>query len=188
MKFKTIRKVQEINKRKVIIQSLIQFAFTILLLYSSFFIIGVPTEFLIPYITVFVIIFFVANRYADRILQFYKDSNGSIFVDLGWFSNFCYILATVTRIIITSIGIIIRLGLPEKMGLDLEFTFPLLGETLAAFVVATIVFDFLLIYGKAVLAGMQIRMLKHYKLILSGKEEVEETRSDDHKDYSKSGH
>ena len=74
------------------------------------------------------------------------------------------------------------------MGLDLEFTFPLLGETLAAFVVTTIIFDFLLIYGKAVLAGMQIRMLKHYKLILSGKEEVEETRSDDHKDYSKSGH
>jgi hypothetical protein len=118
-------------------------------------------------------------------MRFYKDSNGSIFVDLGWFSNFCYILATVTRIIITSLGIIVRFGLPEKMGVDLEFTFPILGETVAGFVVAAIVFDFLLIYGKAVLAGMQIRMLKHYKLILTGKEEVKETKSGGHKDYSK---
>ena len=40
-----------------------------------------------------------------------------------------------------------------------------------------VIFDFLLIYGKAVLAGMHRRMLVHYKLILSGKGEVkEETR------------
>lgn len=177
MKFKTIKQVQEINKRKVIIQSLVQFVFTILLLYSSFFIIGVPIEFIIPYIIAFVCIFLIANKYADKVMRLYKNLNGSIFVDLGWFSNFCYLLATVTRIIITSLGIIIRLGLPEKMGLNLEFTFPLLGETITGFVVATIIFDFLLIYGKAVLAGMQIRMLKHYKLILTGKEEVKETRS-----------
>ena len=185
MKFKTIRQVQEIKRRKVIIQSLIQFAFTILLLYSSFFIIGVPNEFIIPYIITFVCIFLLANKYADKVMRFYKDSNGLIFVDLGWFSNLCYILATVTRIIITSLGIIIRLGLPEKMGLDLEFTFPMLGETVAGFVVTTIIFDFLLIYGKAVLAGMQIRMLKRYKLILTSKEEVKETKSSGHKDYSK---
>ncbi|MGE0690529.1 MAG: hypothetical protein AB7O87_08015 [Candidatus Nitrosocosmicus sp.] len=185
MKFKTIRQVQEINKKKVITRSLIQFAFTLLLLYSSFFIIGVPIEFIIPYILSFVSIFLLSNKYSDRIMRFYKDSNGSIFVDLGWFSNFCYILATVTRIIITSLGIIVRFGLPEKMGVDLEFTFPILGETVAGFVVAAIVFDFLLIYGKAVLAGMQIRMLKHYKLILTGKEEVKETKSGGHKDYSK---
>jgi hypothetical protein len=185
MKFITIRQVQEINKRKVVIQSLIQFAFTILLLYSSFFIIGVPIEFIIPYIIAFVCIFLLANQYADKLMRFFKGSNGSIFVDLGRFSNFCYILATVTRIIITSLGIIIRLGLPEKMGLDLEFTFTMLGATVAGFVVATIIFDFLLIYGKAVLAGMQIRMLKRYKLILTGKEEIKETKSGDHKDYSK---
>lgn len=185
MKFKTIRQVQEINKRKVIIQSIIQFAFTILLLYSSFFIIRIPIEFIIPYIIAFVCIFLLANKYAYKGMRFYKDSNGSIFVDLGWFSNFCYILATLTRIIITSVGIIIRLGLPESIGLDLQFTFPMLEETVAGFVVATIIFDFLLIYGKAVLAGMQIRVLKHYKLILTGKEEVKETKSGGHKDYSK---
>jgi hypothetical protein len=118
-------------------------------------------------------------------MRFFKGSNGSIFVDLGRFSNFCYILATVTRIIITSLGIIIRLGLLEKMGLDLEFTFPMLGATVAGFVVATIIFDFFLIYGKAVLAGMQIRMLKRYNLILTGKEEIKETKSSDHKDCPK---
>lgn len=45
------------------------------------------------------------------------------------------------------------------------------------FLLVTIIFEFLLIYGKAVLAGISRRMLFHYKLILSGKEEVkEETR------------
>lgn len=184
MKFKTIRQVQEIKRRKIILQSLTQLLFTILLLYSSFFIIGVPFEFLIPYVIAFVSIFLASNRYADKILRFFKDSNGSIFVDLGWFSNFCYLLATITRIIITSLGIIIRLGLFDKMGLHLQFTLPISGETLAGFVVATIIFDFLLIYGKGVLAGMQIRMLRRYKLILTGKEEVKETRPGRHKSYS----
>ena len=45
------------------------------------------------------------------------------------------------------------------------------------FLLVTIIFEFLLIYGKAALAGMPRRMLIHYKLILSGKEEgKEETR------------
>ncbi len=45
------------------------------------------------------------------------------------------------------------------------------------FLLVTINFDFLLIYGKVVLASRHGRMLIHYKLILSGKEEVkEETR------------
>ena len=35
--------------------------------------------------------------------------------------------------------------------------------------VTIIIFEFLLIYGKAVLAGIPRRMLIHYKLILSGK-------------------
>jgi hypothetical protein len=45
---------------------------------------------------------------------------------------------------------------------------------MSIFILVTIIFDFLLIYGKAVLAGMHRRMLVHYKLILSGKEEVKE--------------
>jgi len=44
------------------------------------------------------------------------------------------------------------------------------------FLLVTIILEFLLIYGKAVLAGMPRRMLFHYKLILSGKEVKEETR------------
>jgi fumarate reductase subunit D len=110
-------------------------------------------------------------------LRFYKNSNGIIFVDLGWFSNFSYILATITRIVITSLGIILRHGLLEKTGMDYKLTFFFFGEAMTIFLLVTIIFDFLLIYGKAALAGMHRRMLIHYKLILSGKEEVkEETR------------
>ena len=50
--------------------------------------------------------------------------------------------------------------------------------------VTIIIFEFLLIYGKAVLAGIPRRMLIHYKLILSGRgreeeEEEEEKRKPD---------
>jgi hypothetical protein len=174
MRFKSVRQVEKLNKRKVITHSTIQFALTLFLLYSSFFIIGVPIEFIIPYLIVFGVIIYLANKYSDKALRFYKNSKGIIFVDLGWFSNFCYILATVTRIIITSLGLILRLGLLEKIGMDSELTFFFFGEPMSIFILVTIIFDFLLIYGKAVLAGMHRRMLIHYKLILSGKEEVKE--------------
>ena len=132
MRFKSVRKVEKLNKRKVITHS---------------------------------------------IIRFYKNSNGIIFVDLGWFSNFSYILATITRLVITSLGIILRLGLLEKTGMDYKLTFFFFGEAMTIFLLVTIIFDFLLTYGKAALAGMHRRMLIHYKLILSGKEEVkEETR------------
>jgi len=83
-------------------------------------------------------------------------------------------IATITRIVITSLGIMLRLGLLEKTGMDYKLTFFFFGEAMTIFLLVTIIFDFLLIYGKAVLAGMHRRMLIHYKLILSGKEEVKE--------------
>jgi hypothetical protein len=174
MRFKKIRQVEKINKRKVIFHSVIQFTLTLLLIYSSFFIIGVPIKFIVPYLVAFVIVLYLADRYSDKTLRFYKNSKGGIFVDLGWFSNFCYILATVSRVIISSFGIIIRFGLLEKIGVNIELDFFLLGDNLTLFVLITIIFDFLLIYGKAMLAGIHRRMLIHYKLIQSGKEEVKE--------------
>ena len=169
MRFKSVRKVEKLNKRKVITHSIIQFTLTLFLLYSSFFIIGVPIEFVVPYLIVFGVSLYLANKYSDKTLRFYKNSNGIIFVDLGWFSNFSYILATITRIVITSLGIILRLGLLEKTGMDYKLTFFFFGEAMTIFLLVTIIFDFLLIYGKAALAGMHRRMLIHYKLILSGK-------------------
>ena len=106
MRFKSVRQVQKINKKKVIIHSVIQFALTLLLLFSSFFIIGVPIGFIVPYVAVFIVVLYLSNKYADKTLRFYKNNEGLIFVDLGWFSNFSYILATVTRLIITSFGLI----------------------------------------------------------------------------------
>jgi hypothetical protein len=50
---------------------------------------------------------------------------------------------------------VIRFEIPEKMGTELGLTLYLIGETRAMFVVAMIIFDFLLlIYGKAALVGM----------------------------------
>ena len=87
----------------------------------------------------------------------------------------------MTRLIITSLGMIIRFEIPEKIGIEPGFTFSLFGETLAMFIVVTIIFDFLLIYGKAALAGMHKRMLTHYKMILSGKEIIKEEINEESK-------
>ncbi len=87
MRFKSVRQVEKLNKRKVITHSIIQFALTLFLLYSSFFIIGVPIEFIVPYMIVFGVVLYLANKYSDKTLRFYKNSKGIIFVDLVWFSN-----------------------------------------------------------------------------------------------------
>jgi hypothetical protein len=50
----------------------------------------------------------------------------------------------------------------------------LFGEAITIFLLVTVIFDFLLIYGKAALTGMHRRMLIHHKLRLGGKEEVKE--------------
>jgi hypothetical protein len=60
--------------------------------------------------------------------------------------------------------------------MDAELSFFFFGGTMSVFLLVTIIIDFLLIYGKAALAGMHRRMLIHYKLILSGKEEVKEVK------------
>lgn len=81
-------------------------------------------------------------------------------------------MAIVTRIRITSLGMVIRFEIPKKIGIEPGLTFSAFGETLTMFVVATIIFDFLLIYGRVTLVVMHRRILTHYKIILSGKETV----------------
>ena len=66
MRFKSVRQVEKLNKRKVITHSIIQFALTLFLLYSSFFIIGVPIEFIFPYLIVFGVVIYLANKYSDK--------------------------------------------------------------------------------------------------------------------------
>lgn len=60
--------------------------------------------------------------------------------------------------------------------MDAELSFFFFGGAMSVFLLVTIIIDFLLIYGKAALVGMHRRMLIHYKLILSGKEEVKEVK------------
>jgi fumarate reductase subunit D len=74
----------------------------------------------------------------------------------------------------TSLGIILRLGLLEKTEMDYKLTFFFFGEAITIFLLVTVIFDFLLIYGKAALTGMHRRMLIHHKLRSGGKEETKE--------------
>jgi len=49
----------------------------------------------------------------------------------------------------------------KKTGMDYKLTFFFFGEAMMIFLLVTIIFDFLLIYGKAALDGMHRRMLIH---------------------------
>jgi hypothetical protein len=44
--------------------------------------------------------------------------------------------------------------------------------TLSVIAITAIFFDFMLLAGKGLMLGLYIRMLKHYRLIVSGKEKV----------------
>jgi hypothetical protein len=111
---------------------------------------------------------YLANKYSDKTLRFYKNRKCVIFVDLGRFSTFSYILASITRRVTTSRGIILRRGLLEKTKMDYKLTFFFFGESMTIFLLVTLILKFLLIYGKAALAGMPRSMLIHYRLILNG--------------------
>ena len=135
-----IRKVKKLNRRT---NSIMQFALTLFLLYRQLS--GFPFEFIVP-IWLFLVSPYLAYRYSDKTLKFYKNSNDIIIVDLRWFSNFSYILAIITYIFISSLDIILRLGLLEKTGMNHKLNFFFFCEAMTIFLMVTIIFDFLLMY------------------------------------------
>ena len=156
-----------INGTKISVARTIGFSayyvvFGALVLSGSF--LTIPHEYLLAYPVVFVVTFLLAFELARRRLIFWKASDGSIYSKGGVPIYLFYIAGLVARIAIGYIYI----------GPNFLFYAPTTTSTLSgAAISATIATDLILVAGVGLLFGRNMRILRKYLSIKSGRETLE---------------
>lgn len=136
--------------------------FAVLVLSGSFFL-SIPIEYFIAYPIIFIITMLLAFEVARRRIIFWRASDGSIYSKGGIPIYVFYILGLIARIAIGYIYI----------GPNFLFYIPATTLTLSGTAItATIATDIILVAGAGLLFGRNMRILKRYLAIKSGKETI----------------
>jgi len=157
-----------INGTKISVARTIGFSvyyliFGALILSGSFFL-PIPIEYFAAYPILFVVSFALAFEFARRRVVFWKAVDGSIYSKGGVPIYLIYITGLIARIAIGYIYI----------GPNFLFSIPATTQTLSgAAISATIATDLLLIAGIGLLFGRNMRILRKYLAIKSGRETVQ---------------
>lgn len=133
-----------------------------LVLSGSFFL-PIPLAYFVLYPILFAAAFLVAFEFARRRVSFWRSADGAIFSKGGLPIYLVYILGFVARI---AIGY-------EYLGPNFLFSFNPTTAISGAALAATIATDLLLIAGIGLLLGRNMRILRKYLDIRSGKEQIE---------------
>ncbi len=140
----------------------------VLVLSGSFFL-PIPIELFVAYPIIFAITFLIAFEIARRRIVYWKSSDGAIYQKGGVPIYLFYLIGLIARIAIGYIYI----------GPNFFFPIPTPGETISgAALSATIVTDLILIAGVGLLFGRNMRILKKYLAVKSGKETIEVSPSE----------
>ncbi len=155
---------RKVTNRKIIVESIFYLALGSIVVIESIYNAGVPILFLIPYL----ILFFGFQHYSyirsNSLISFWKGSKpGSIYVKGGTHIHLVYAIGTASRIII-SILFIGSLFTPNRKGIIY------IDNSTA--VLASIVFDLLLMISLGLLIGINRRILIRYNLINTGREKI----------------
>src|SRR5688572_1853972 len=118
MVFNYIRQNKKVERRKIFIYSSMQVVLTLLVLSSSFVVIGVPLFFIVPYLTAFVLFLIISLKYSDKLLRFSKDENDNLIANFESVTHISYIISTISRIIISLIVIALRVQLLQLLGIE----------------------------------------------------------------------
>jgi hypothetical protein len=143
--------------------SIYYIVFGSLFLSSSFFL-GIPVEYFASYPVVFIAAFVLAFELARRRVVFWRTSDGSIYSKGGLPIYIIYVAGLIARILIGYIYV----G-PNFLFFSLPTGQVLTGAALSA----TVASDLLLTAGIGLLFGRNMRILKKYLAIKSGKETIE---------------
>ena len=155
---------RKITKPKIIVESIFFLALGSIVVFDSFYNIGVPILYLIPYVILFFGLQHYSYLHSNRLISFWKKSkSGSIYVKGGTHIHLAYVVGTASRIII-SVLFIGSLFSPSKRGV--------IYVNNSTTVLATIVFDLLLMISLGLLMGINRRILIRYNLIKEGKEKL----------------
>jgi hypothetical protein len=132
----------------------------------------VPYYFLIPYVIAFGVFLLFSIRYSDKTLKFWKNKNGDIFAGYGWHAFAYYLIATSSRVMLLIIVTAFRLDTSNILNVNLTGMMIPIFNAISIIALIAIFLDFLLLSGKGLMRGLDLRVLRHYNLILSGKEKV----------------
>jgi len=157
---------RKVTKPIIIVESIFYLALSSVVIFDSLYNVGVPILYLVPYL----ILFFALQQYSylhsNRLMSFWKESkSASIYVKGGTHLHAVFVIGTATRIII-SILFIGSLFSPSQPAI--------IDTSNSTVLLATIVFDFLLLISVGLLIGMNRRILMRYNLINEGRENISE--------------
>ena len=157
---------RRVTRTKIIAESIFFLVLSSIVAFDSFYDVGIPILYLIPYLTLFLGLAYYSYLHSNQLMSFWKESkSGSIYVKGGTHIHLAYVIGTTSRIII-SVLFIGSLFTPSRRGLIY------IDNSTA--VLATIVFDFLLMISVGLLIGINRRILIRYNLISQGRENISE--------------
>jgi hypothetical protein len=157
---------RKVTKPKIIAESIFFLALGSIVVFDSFYDVGVPILYLIPYLILFFGLQHYSYLHSNRLMSFWKESkSGSIYVKGGTHIHLAYVIGTTSRIII-SVLFIGSLFSPSRRGIIY------IDNSTA--VLATIVFDLLLMISVGLLIGINRMILIRYNSIKEGKEKISE--------------
>ena len=157
---------RKVTKSKIIIESIFFLAIGSIVIFDSFYNVGIPILYIIPYLVVFLGLQHYSYFHSNKFMSFWTDSKtSSIYVKGGTHIHLAYVIGTASRIII-SVLFIGSLFTPSRHGIiyiDSSTT-----------VLATVVFDMLLMISLGLLIGINRRILIRYNLINTGRKKISE--------------
>ena len=157
---------RKVTKPKIIVESIFFITLSAIVIFDSFYNVGVPILFVIPYVILFFGLQHYSYLHSNRLISFWKGSkSGSIYVTGGTHIHLAYVIGTTSRIII-SVLFIGSLFSPNKGGV--------IYVNSSTTILVTIIFDLLLMISLGLLMGINRRTLIQYKLIMDGKENIPE--------------
>jgi hypothetical protein len=157
---------RKITKPKIMVESSFFIALASIVTFDSIYNVGVPILYVIPYVILFFGLQHYSYLHSNRLISFWKDSkSGSIYVTGGTHIHLAYLIGTASRMII-SVLFVGSLFSPSKRGLIY------INNSTA--VLATIIFDFLLMISLGLLIGINRRTLIRYNLIKDGQDNIQE--------------
>src|SRR6478672_13787542 len=163
-RLKWTRYGRKITKMKIKVESIFFSVLGSIVIFDSFYDVGVPILYLIPYVILFLGIQHYSYLHSNRLISFWRESkSGSIYVKGGHHIHITYIIGTASRLIISFLFIGSLFG-PSQQGII--YLDP------SARVIATIVFDLLLLISIGLLIGINRRIFIRYNLIEEGKERI----------------
>ena len=157
---------RRVTRPKIIAESIFFLVLGSIVVFDSFYDVGIPILYLIPYLILFLGLAYYSYLHSNRLISFWKESkSGSIYVKGGTHIHLAYVIGTTSRIII-SVLFIGSLFTPNGRGI--------IYVDNSTAVLATIIFDLLLMISVGLLIGINRRILIRYNLIKEGKEKLME--------------